>query len=71
MCAMGLIIRLQQNDLNRCHNTEFVFHDEQRNIRRADQRGLQLKTGVEFFLLSPDGAGVADGADRQNKPCYD
>ncbi|WP_316195208.1 MULTISPECIES: type III glutamate--ammonia ligase [unclassified Bradyrhizobium] len=44
-----------------------------RLVRGAGQRGLQLMTGVEpeFFLLSPDGADVADSADRQSKPCYD
>jgi glutamine synthetase type III len=40
---------------------------------RAAESGLQLKTGVEceFFLISPDGSGVDDKADRQSKPCYD
>jgi glutamine synthetase len=34
---------------------------------------MQLKSGVEceFFLISPDGTGIKDGADRQAKPCYD
>jgi len=42
-------------------------------IARAADQGLQMKTGVEceFFLISPDGSGVADGADTQIKPCYD
>jgi glutamine synthetase len=42
-------------------------------IARAADRGLQMKTGVEceFFLISPDGSAVADGADTQIKPCYD
>ena len=41
--------------------------------RRAEQLGYQLRSGVEaeFFLLTPDGEAVADGADRQEKPCYD
>jgi glutamine synthetase len=40
---------------------------------KAAETGLQLKSGVEceFFLISPDGNGVMDGADRQAKPCYD
>ncbi|UZE50779.1 type III glutamate--ammonia ligase [Rhodopseudomonas sp. P2A-2r] len=35
--------------------------------------GMQLKSGVEceFFLISPDGRGIDDTADRQAKPCYD
>src|SRR6266436_1238048 len=39
----------------------------------AAERCMQLKSGVEceFFLISPDGAGIKDGADRQTKPCYD
>jgi len=42
-------------------------------IARAAERGLQMKTGVEceFFLITPDGSTVADGADTQIKPCYD
>ncbi|GAA0313283.1 type III glutamate--ammonia ligase [Sphingomonas oligophenolica] len=42
-------------------------------IARAAERGLQMKTGVEceFFLITPDGSGVADTADTQAKPCYD
>ena len=42
-------------------------------IAKAGERGLQMKTGVEceFFLISPDGSGISDGADRQEKPCYD
>jgi glutamine synthetase len=42
-------------------------------IARAADQGLQMKTGVEceFFLISPDGSAVADGADTQIKPCYD
>lgn len=44
-----------------------------KQIARAAELGLQMKTGVEceFFLISPDGAGVADAADTQAKPCYD
>jgi glutamine synthetase len=42
-------------------------------IAKAADQGLQMKTGVEceFFLISPDGSAVADGADTQIKPCYD
>ena len=36
-----------------------------RMIAKAAKAGYQLKTGVEceFFLLSPDGAGISDAAD--------
>ncbi|MBY0613111.1 MAG: type III glutamate--ammonia ligase [Beijerinckiaceae bacterium] len=39
----------------------------------AAAKGFQLKTGVEceFFLITPDGHGIGDAADRQEKPCYD
>jgi glutamine synthetase len=42
-------------------------------IARAAELGYQLKTGVEceFFLISPDGTAISDGADTQIKPCYD
>ncbi len=42
-------------------------------IARAAELGYQLKTGVEceFFLISPDGSTISDGADTQVKPCYD
>ncbi|MET0968842.1 MAG: type III glutamate--ammonia ligase [Tardiphaga sp.] len=42
-------------------------------IARAAEQGMQMKTGVEceFFLISPDGTGIADTADCQVKPCYD
>ncbi len=42
-------------------------------IHRAADQGYELRTGVEceFFLLSADGAVVADTFDRQAKPCYD
>jgi len=48
-----------------------------RLLRRQQQRaavlGFELRSGVEaeFFLLSPDGAAIADPADHQEKPCYD
>jgi len=42
-------------------------------IAKAAAKGLQMKSGVEceFFLINPDGSDIADGADRQVKPCYD
>ena len=42
-------------------------------IESARARGFQLKSGVEseFFVLDPDGAGIADAHDTQAKPCYD
>ncbi len=42
-------------------------------IARLAEQGLQMKTGVEceFFLITPDGSGIADTADSQVKPCYD
>jgi glutamine synthetase len=42
-------------------------------LERAAAMGTTLCSGVEaeFFLLSPDGAAIADPADHQEKPCYD
>ena len=39
----------------------------------AAKDGFEMKTGVEceYFLISPDGFAISDGADRQSKPCYD
>jgi glutamine synthetase type III len=44
-----------------------------RQLERAEAMGTTLCSGVEaeFFLLSPDGAAIADPADHQEKPCYD
>ena len=44
-----------------------------RLIGEAADLGFQMKTGVEceFFLITPDGEAISDGADRQAKPCYD
>jgi glutamine synthetase type III len=44
-----------------------------KQIAIAAEQGMQMKTGVEceFFLISPDGTGIADTADTQIKPCYD
>ncbi|MBA4788915.1 MAG: type III glutamate--ammonia ligase [Rhizobiales bacterium] len=35
--------------------------------------GYEMKTGVEceYFLISPDGKAISDGADTAEKPCYD
>jgi len=45
----------------------------ERQIEAAKKLGYRMKTGVEaeFFVLQPDASGIADGADRQQKPCYD
>jgi glutamine synthetase len=45
----------------------------QRQLQRAAALGLQLRTGVEpeFFLLEAGADVIADGRDRQSKPCYD
>ncbi len=44
-----------------------------RVVAAAEAQGLEMRTGVEpeFFLIRPDGSGIADAADRQPKPCYD
>ncbi|MEN9214945.1 MAG: type III glutamate--ammonia ligase [Gloeomargarita sp. DG02_4_bins_56] len=44
-----------------------------RVLQQAQALGYRVKTGVEceYFLLSPDGADLADTRDRQAKPCYD
>ena len=44
-----------------------------RQLQRAAERGFELRSGVEaeFFLLDPTGEQIADGADTQDKPCYD
>jgi glutamine synthetase len=45
----------------------------QRQIQRAKEQGLSIKSGVEceFFVLSADGAAIGDPGDLQSKPCYD
>ncbi len=45
----------------------------QRQIARAAALGLQFRSGVEaeFFLMDPERDAIADGLDRQSKPCYD
>ncbi len=44
-----------------------------RLVADAASAGFAMKTGVEceFFLITPDGERIADGADTQAKPCYD
>jgi len=39
----------------------------------AKAKGFEMKTGVEceYFLLTPDAAGISDAADTAAKPCYD
>lgn len=45
----------------------------ERQIQRAKELGLSIKSGVEceFFVLSPDGGAIGDAGDLQSKPCYD
>ncbi|PSB55713.1 type III glutamate--ammonia ligase [Chamaesiphon polymorphus] len=44
-----------------------------RVVQQAAELGYRVKTGVEceYFLLSTDSTQIADGRDRQSKPCYD
>ena len=44
-----------------------------RMIAEAAKDGFEMRHGVEceYFLIRPDGEGVADPADTQSKPCYD
>ncbi len=44
-----------------------------RQVAKAAAKGYRMKTGVEceYFLISPDGSGIADTQDTQPKPCYD
>ncbi|BCJ92296.1 type III glutamate--ammonia ligase [Terrihabitans soli] len=44
-----------------------------RQTEKAKKLGYELKTGVEceFFLTAADGTTISDGADKQEKPCYD
>jgi len=48
-------------------------HVLHRLIAHAASLGLDMRTGVEpeFFLIHPNGDSIADGADAQEKPCYD
>jgi glutamate---methylamine ligase len=45
----------------------------ERQVQRAKELGLTIRTGVEceFFVLCPDGSAISDPADHQSKPCYD
>jgi glutamate---methylamine ligase len=45
----------------------------QRVVAAAARDGYEMKTGVEceYFLITPEGRTIADGADVQAKPCYD
>ena len=42
-------------------------------LARAKKLGFSAKSGVEceYFIISEDGATVADPLDKQGKPCYD
>jgi glutamine synthetase len=44
-----------------------------RVVASAAKADYSMKTGVEceYFLVSPDGRAISDGADQQSKPCYD
>jgi glutamate---methylamine ligase len=44
-----------------------------RLIANAAKQGYVMKTGVEceFFLITPDGQAISDGADVSAKPCYE
>jgi glutamine synthetase type III len=45
----------------------------ERQIQRAKELGLTIRTGVEceFFVLCSDGSAISDACDQQSKPCYD
>src|ERR1700686_3706870 len=42
-------------------------------IADAAKDGFEMRHGVEceYFIIRPDGQGIADAADTQSKPCYD
>ena len=42
-------------------------------IKKLDSKNVKMKSGVEceYFLISQDGASIADPKDIQSKPCYD
>jgi glutamine synthetase type III len=44
-----------------------------KQLDNAKGQGYRVKTGVEceYFLVAPDGSGIADERDTQEKPCYD
>ncbi len=44
-----------------------------KQIKRLAKNNMILKSGVEceYFLINPEGSGIADKRDIQSKPCYD
>jgi len=44
-----------------------------RQMEKAAAKDLYMKSGVEceYFLVNPDGTGISDERDTQEKPCYD
>jgi glutamine synthetase len=44
-----------------------------KQIKKLARSNMILKSGVEceYFLIKPDGTGIADNRDTQSKPCYD
>jgi glutamate---methylamine ligase len=44
-----------------------------KQIKNLTKNNMVLKSGVEceYFLIKPDGTGIADDRDTQSKPCYD
>ncbi len=44
-----------------------------KQINELSKHGFSMKSGVEceYFLISKDGASIADLRDTQSKPCYD
>ncbi len=44
-----------------------------KQLARAREKGLRMKTGVEceYFLVTPEGKALSDNLDDQLKPCYD
>lgn len=44
-----------------------------RQLKKAEEHGYRLKTGVEceYFLVNADGTALSDSRDTQEKPCYD
>ena len=42
-------------------------------IKKLARNDMVLKSGVEceYFLINPEGSGIADKRDIQSKPCYD
>jgi glutamate---methylamine ligase len=56
---------------------EEVAHAPRNTLKRvaasAASQGYHMQHGVEceYFLITPEGDALADGADTQDKPCYD